>query len=434
MNVNVHLLGNMVSEVLDDFSQPTSVWQLIILVFCLALGWGLSKALIHVLARRKNEGSLAGRYAGNSLRRAFFPLISWLLVLLAKWLLDGYLSTKVLSLALVPLLGLSVLYITLFMARRVFGISSKAVAAVKLVEKILVALVWLGMLLYVLGVYNDFLSWLDTIAFVINKKTKISLLTLLSAGVWIFLTVVIALLVSSILSDRLERVKSLEPNLKEVLARLIRVLLLIVALLVSLNLVGIDLTALSVFGGALGVALGFGLQKIASNYVSGFIILLDHSLRLGDLITVDKYYGVVTQIRTRYTVLRAPDDTEVLVPNESMIASVVQNYSYSEKTLRLSVRVQASYQSSPEDVLKILGSVTTNVPRVLKNPPAAAYLVDFAENGINYEIGFWVGDPAEGRLNVQSEVNLAIWRAFRQHGIEIPYPQRTLHVVKDAIT
>ena len=175
MNVNVHLLGNMVSEVLDDFSQPTSVWQLIILVFCLALGWGLSKALIHLLARRKNEGSLAGRYAGNSLRRAFFPLISWLLVLLAKWLLDGYLSTKVLSLALVPLLGLSVLYIALFMARRVFGISSKAVAAVKLVEKILVALVWLGMLLYVLGVYNDFLSWLDTIAFVINKKTKICL-------------------------------------------------------------------------------------------------------------------------------------------------------------------------------------------------------------------------------------------------------------------
>lgn len=430
--MNVQLLGVMISDVIDDFSRPASAWQLATLIACLVIAWGLSKFFIHRLSQRQDDSSLASRYARTSLRRAFFPLLGWLLVLFAKWVLTGYQSTKVLQLALVPLFGLTVLYVTFFMARRVLGVGSKAVSAVKFVEKILATLVWVGMLLYVLGMFEDFVTWLDSnILFTINKKNKVSLLMIVSAAAWIVCTMVVALFLSSVLNDRLERTQ-LEPNLREVISRVIRVLFLVVALLLSLNLVGIDITVLSVFGGAFVVALGFGLQKIASNYVAGFTVLLDRSIKLGDLIAVDKHYGVVTQIRPRYTVLHAPDDTEVLVPNEAMVASVVKNFSYSQKMLRLAVQVQASYKSDPHTVLKVLANVADGIPRILKDPEPSAYLVSFGDSGVLYEFGFWIEDAEQGRLNVQSQVNLAIWDAFQQHGLEIPYPQRELRVIQQS--
>ncbi|MCC7006369.1 MAG: mechanosensitive ion channel [Ottowia sp.] len=430
--MNAKFLGYMVGGVIDDFSQPESAWQLVVLAFCLALAWVLSKLLIRVLSGRQHERSLAGRYAASSLRKSAFPLFGWLLLLGARWAVADLMPTNVLRLALVPLFGLGALYVTFFMARRVLGVSGKAIGVIKLIERVLVALVWIGMLFYVLGVGDSVLSWLDSIiVFVINGKSKISLLTVFVGCAWALLSLVIALLLSSMVSDRIERAQDLDVNLKEVLSRLVRILLIAAAVLVSLSLLGIDLTALSVFGGALGVALGFGLQKIASNYVSGFIILLDHSLRLGDLVVVEKYAGVVTQIRTRYTVLRAADDSEVLVPNELMIASVVQNHSYSEKLLRLFVQVSASYQSEPEFVLKVIAQAVQGIPRILKTPAPTAFLVNFGESGALYELGFWVADPERGRLNVQSDVNLAIWRAFAEHGIEIPYPRRMLRMLND---
>jgi small-conductance mechanosensitive channel len=243
--------------------------------------------------------------------------------------------------------------------------------------------------------------------------------------------VLLALWLSSAIEARLHAAEGLDNNLRVVLVRLSKALLILLAVLISLPLVGIDLTALSVFGGALGVGIGFGMQKIASNYVSGFILLLDRSIRLGNLISVDKFRGEVTQITTRYTVLRGVDGVESIVPNDVLIGSVVQNETYTNPRMRLAILVQVGYACDPERAMQILVETAQRHPRVLAEPAPKAYLVRFADSGIELELGFWIADPQEGSLNIKSDIGVGIWRAFRQEGIEIPYPRQEVRVLND---
>ena len=279
-----------------------------------------------------------------------------------------------------------------------------------------------------LGLLSDVVNWMESVRFSLGGKQKINLADTLVAAVWILLTVLVAMWFGSWLEERLMRSSGLDSNLKVVLTRLSKALLLLVSLLLSLSLVGIDLTVLSVFGGALGVGLGLGLQKIASNYISGFIILLDHSVKLGDQITVDKYTGIVSQIRTRYTVVRNGDG-ETLVPNEQLVAQAVQNHSFSNTNVRVATRVQADYAADPEKVLALLVEAAQDIPRLLVEPAPSAFLVLFGDNGIEYELAGYIADPQNGKLGVQSALNRAIWRKFREHGISIPYPQREVRVL-----
>jgi small-conductance mechanosensitive channel len=204
--------------------------------------------------------------------------------------------------------------------------------------------------------------------------------------------------------------------------------LVLFGVLLALSSVGMDLTVLSVFGGALGVGLGLGLQRIASNYVAGFIILLDRSLRLGDLIAVDKYFGRVTQITTRYTVVRAGDGTEAIVPNEMLIATPVTNHTYSDKKVRLSVKVSVAYGTELAPTFAMMQAAARETARVLAEPAPHALLLGFGADGLDLEVGFWIADPEEGRLGVQSEVAQKIYKAFHDSAVEIPFPQRELHV------
>jgi small-conductance mechanosensitive channel len=204
-----------------------------------------------------------------------------------------------------------------------------------------------------------------------------------------------------------------------------------VGILIGLPMVGIDLTTLSVFGGAVGVGLGFGLQKIASNYVSGFIILLDNSIRLGNVISVGNDRGEVTRITTRYTVLKDVTGVESLVPNELLVGSVVRNESYSNPQVRQALPVQIAYQSDLEQAMAIMVAAAAAQPRVLANPAPTGLLVGFADSGINLEVAFWVADPEKGFAVLRSDINLAIWHAFGEAGVEIPYPQREVRVRKE---
>jgi small-conductance mechanosensitive channel len=208
--------------------------------------------------------------------------------------------------------------------------------------------------------------------------------------------------------------------------------LLVLGVMIALPLVGVDLTLLSVFGSALGVGLGFGLQKIASNYVSGFIVLLDRSVRLGDMITVDNRYGEVTKLTTRYVVLRALDGTESLIPNESFIANTVINHSYSNRQALLSMPFQVSYDTDLHALLAAMESVALTNARVMPQPPPRALVKEFADSGINLQLNVWLSDPESGLGNLRSELNLAIWDYFKANGIEIPFPQREVRVLPGA--
>jgi len=348
-------------------------------------------------------------------------------VLGARYALVSVMPISVFRLAAVPLFGLTMLYLAFYVLRRVLSANGELHGMLVLVQRVLTTLMWIGTVLYVLGVLGDVVDYLDGIRFAIGGKQKVSLAAMLMGAVWILLTVLVAMWFGSWLDNRITQAKAIDANLKVVLSRVAKAVLLLVSLLLSLSLVGIDLTVLSVFGGALGVGLGFGLQKIASNYVSGFIILLERSLKLGDQITVSTYTGIVTQIRTRYTVVRNGDG-DTLVPNELMVAQAVQNHN-ERGMVRVAVRVQASYAADPEVVLALLVQCAEGVPRVLADPAPAAFMALFADSGIEYELGVWINDPHNGKLGVQSGLNRAIYRRFKEAGIEIPYPQREVRVL-----
>ncbi len=229
------------------------------------------------------------------------------------------------------------------------------------------------------------------------------------------------------------RAGAIDINLRVVLSKSVRAVLLVIGVLFALQAVGIDLTLLSVFGGALGVGIGLGLQKLASNYIAGFTILLDRSVRMGDMITVDGRHGIVTRVTSRYVVVRSLDGVEAIVPNETLVTTTVLNYSYTSKNARVALTLQISYDSDIDLALKVMTDAANAHERVLKTPsPPAALVVRFAENGIDLELGLWVGDPENGLGDLRSAIYRAIFRAFKQHDIRIPFPQRETRILESS--
>ncbi len=251
-------------------------------------------------------------------------------------------------------------------------------------------------------------------------------------AVSVVVTALAALWLGSTIESRLMRTEALTANSRVMLSRVTKALLLVVAVLLALSMVGIDLTVLSVFGGALGVGLGLGLQRIASNYVSGFIILLDRSLSIGDLITAaDKYYGRVTQINTRYTVIKALDGTETILPNEVLVSTPVVNHSYTDSKVRVAVKVSVAYSANVDRALEVLVECARSQSRVQPEPAPAAFITGLGADGVDLEVGFWIRDPEEGTLAVRSGITRLILRRFAEERIDIPFPQREVRIVAD---
>lgn len=422
------LFSHMLGDVVRDYGQPVILWQAGLLLAALVVAWFVARVVRHALDLRRQTRYESLRFGAESLNRAFFPLVGAAVVWVTSVVASQFIHTSLLDLALVPLFGIGLIYIAFFVARRVFGRDGETHVWLGIVEKVVSLVVWVGMVLTVIGVQDDVMTWMSGVRFRVGN-VHLTLLSLCSGLLWVAVTMIVAVWAGAALEDRLMRSTTLDANLKVVLARVGRALLMLAAVLMSLSLVGIDVTVLGVFGGALGVGLGFGLQKIASNYVSGFIILIDRSLRIGDAITVGGLQGRVTQIRTRYTVVRGLDGTETLVPNEKLITDVVQNQSSFLTRGRAALPVQVAYTANIELAMALLVEATRDVPRVLDDPAPAAYLVGFGADGINLEVGFWIDNAADGTAAVRSAVNLNIWRLFEQNGISIPYAQREVRIV-----
>ena len=283
----------------------------------------------------------------------------------------------------------------------------------------------IGLLLYLSGALPLIKEALDAVSVHIGRQ-RLTAWTLLRGVTSVAVTLVLALWVSSLIESRL-LASPLDINLRLVVSRLVRAGVFTVALLTALQMVGIDLTVLSVFGGALGVGLGLGLQRIAANYVSGFVILLERSLRVGDNVRLESFQGRIQDIKTRYTVVRSAGGTESIVPNEMLISNRIENLSYTDPNVLLSTTVSVAYDTDLDQVLGLLVGATAAVPRVLAQPGPSAVLSNFGADGLEITVGFWIADPENGTLGVRGAVNLALWRALRDAGIEIPFPQRVLH-------
>ena len=304
---------------------------------------------------------------------------------------------------------------------------------VKTLENSITSFILIVLGLYLSGLLPPLLDVLESVQFSLGKS-RLNLLLVLQAILTIILTIFIALSLSRVLENKLMRNEHINMNMRVVMSKLLRGFLLVIALLIGLSAVGLDVTLLSVFGGALGVGLGFGLQRIASNYVSGFIILLDRSMQIGDVLTVDNHYGVVTDLRTRYLVLHKLDDTEVIIPNEMLIINPVINHSHTNPKARVQLPVQISYDSPLETAMQVIAEAAKQHPRVLATPAPTVHIKGFADNGIDLILTIWMPDPEEGPAVMQSELYLAIWRTFKANNISIPYPQREVRILAGSAT
>jgi small-conductance mechanosensitive channel len=256
--------------------------------------------------------------------------------------------------------------------------------------------------------------------------TSVSLLGIIQGVLTALTALVLVLWLSAVIESRLMRAERVNLSVRKILANATRALLLLVGMLVALSAAGIPLAALSVLGGAIGVGLGFGLQKLAANYVSGFVILAERSLRIGDTIKVDNFEGRITDITTRYTVVRAGNGRESLVPNELLITQRVENCSFADPQVALTTVVQVAYGTDLDRLLPRLYEVVHAVPRVLTDPACAVQLSNFAADGLELTVVFWIGDVENGQGNVRSDVNMALLRCLNEQGVEIPFPQRVV--------
>lgn len=257
---------------------------------------------------------------------------------------------------------------------------------------------------------------------------KISALTVIKGVVTLIVLLWLAAITSRLLEQRVQSLPNLTPSVQVLIGKMIKIVFVTVAILVAINSVGIDLTALAVFSGAVGVGLGFGLQKVVSNFVSGIILLLDRSVKPGDTIAVAGYYGRVDSLGARYASVITRDGVEHLIPNEEFITTRVENWSYSNERIRLRKTVGVHYKSDIHKARELCLDAAANTDRILDDPKPACLLREFNDSSVDLEIRFWINDPMNGRANVTSELLLGIWDRFAEHGIEIPYPQRDLHL------
>jgi small-conductance mechanosensitive channel len=286
--------------------------------------------------------------------------------------------------------------------------------------------VWLAIALLSLKWVTPVSNALDANAITVGS-IRISLLDGIRTIVFLLLFIVVAAWAGSFVERRIMALSGLPIGVRVGVGKVTRVILVVLAVLLALTSVGVDLTALTVIGGAIGVGLGFGLQRIASNFISGFVLLGDRSIRPGDVITIGTRFGVVRELRARYVVVRDRDGVDTLIPNENLITSEVINWSYGDRRIRLKLPVRISYQDNPRRAMSLMEEVAKIHPRVEGDPAPAARVMEFSEVGVELELRFWIRDPEDGVNNVRSDLFLAIWDAFATEGITIPYPQLVVH-------
>src|SRR6202041_1578749 len=294
--------------------------------------------------------------------------------------------------------------------------------------------IWLIIAAEYLGWLDPIISDLDSIG-VAAGRSRITVWSVLKLLFTLTLFVLVAAWISRWVERRLKRLSNLEPSTRIGIAKFATAFLIAMSILMGLNAAGVDLTALTVLTGAIGLGLGFGLQSIAANFVSGFVLLMDRSIKPGDVISLSgqsgtstENFGWVQELRGRYVVVRDRDGVEMLVPNQQLISNAVINWSYTDPRIRLKLPIRVSYRDDPELALSILVAACDGQRRVLRDPPPVSRLMQFGDHGIELELRFWISDPQEGVNNVRSEVNRTIWALFKKNNITIPVAQREIYV------
>ena len=403
-------------ELLAALTHPTALLELALLLACLGLAWG---AAAWLRPRGDDDGIWFGRRGYDGV---LFPLLALALALLAPLLLRGHLPVAVFKLAVPVLTSLALIRVTVRVLHAAFPNSP----LMRALERSLSWAVWIGAVLWTTGLLPAALAEAEAISWRIGGS-PVSLRSLIEGSLGAVAVMLVMLWLSATLEARLLRASSVNLSVRKMAANATRAILLLVGLLIAMSTAGIPLGALSVLGGAVGVGIGLGLQKLAANYVSGFVILAERSLRIGDVVKVDNFEGRITDISTRFTVIRAANGRESIVPNEMMITQRVENCSFADPKVALTSLVQVAYGTDLAALIPRLVEAMVAVPRVLSDPDPAVQLSHFAADGLELTLIFWIADIENGQGNVRSAVNLSVLQVLNAAGVQIPFPQRVMH-------
>jgi small-conductance mechanosensitive channel len=420
----------VIGDALATLQQPDNFLQLVVIAGALLLGWW---AAVH--ARSRITVSPDPENLPDRVRELLFigapPALTLVILAAADGLLHATrLQADMVDVA-VQLIGLLLLIRVVIYVLRV---SLGTRARLKGWGAAITGVIWVFLSLHLLGWGDEVIRVLDGIGMQAGK-TRISVWSVMKLLVTVSVFVLLALWVSRWLERRVLKLDALAPTMRIGIAKFMQAFLVGISVLVGLNAAGLDLTTLNVLTGAIGIGLGFGLQSIAANFVSGFVLLMDRSIKPGDVIsftgtmgTTTEGFGWVEELRGRYVVVRDRDGVETLVPNQHLITNPVINWSYTDPRVRLKLPVRVSFRDDPELAMKLLLEATDGHPRILREPTPVARLMGFGDSGIELELRFWIPDPQEGVNNVRSDVNRRIWKLFKEHGVTIPVAQREIRV------
>ncbi len=412
---------------IKEFSTIHGGLQLVTVVGCGALAALTHKRWQQFITRLVGDLEQRGfvRFILRATNRIAFPMSMLLYLILTRFLLGQFgVNTAVLDVFTPLLLSLAGIKLGVYILRAGFTPSP----ALRAWENVFSLLVWGVLALHLLGWLPDVIKAMDEFAFTFGES-RFSFLSLIQLTTSIIIFIVLANWLTRLIESRARRSQSLNPSMRVVLTKTSKFVIYGLAILFALKAVGIDFTAFAVFSGAVGVGIGFGLQKIFSNFISGFILIFDRSIKPGDVITIGNRFGWVQELNARYVVVRDRDGVEALIPNENLITTEVTNWSYSDRSVRQRLPVSISYHDDPELAMKLMVDSALEHPRVLMTPEPVARLLRFGDNGIELELRIWIEDPENGTANVISDINLGFWRSFKENGITIPFPQRDVHVI-----
>jgi small-conductance mechanosensitive channel len=400
-------------------SMPRGWLELLLTLACIAIGWWIDR---RIATRRDARAAVPGRVRHH----LAFPLVALALVYVASFAWEHAIGRPFFLAIAVPILvALVVIRMLAYALHRLFPAQTWLPAS----EVAIGTTIWGLAILYFLGVLPEIHAALGQLVIPIGKS-DVSLLTIFTGIAVVIVTLVVTLWISGMIEQRLALASHLDPNLRVVLSKIVRAALIVIAVLVALQQIGFDLTLLTVFGGAVGVGIGLGLQKLASNYIAGFTILLDRSIRIGDLVTIDNRTGIVSKATSRYIVVRSGDGVEAIVPNETAVTTTVLNHSYTTTQVRIAVQVQVSYDSDIDKALALLVEIAEREPRILRGAQAPkAFITSLADSGVALELGMWINDPHVGHLDLRSTISRAILKEFAAHGIDIPFPRRDVRIL-----
>ena len=416
LSIDSSPVRRFMQHLVEGASPEVWFWQVGIAIVAVALGWSIARATFH-----RVKPSARWKFGEGDFERVAYPALAWVFLVLGRAALERHQPVALLEIFSTALLAWIAIRLAVYVLGHVLPKGEFLRKAIRFVAWV----AWIAVILHVTGLLPGVIQILDEIGFAgTRSQQRYSLWLLLQGAVALVLALTVAFWLARITEGRVMAEQSVDMSTRVVVSKLVRIGAALAAILIALPMVGIDITALSIFGGALGVGLGFGLQKIAANYVSGFIVLLDRSLRIGDTVQIGDRKGEVKEIASRYTVIRGGDGIESIVPNEKLITEVVNHHTNRDKEVTVVLAVSVSFDADVDRACELLEQIAHSEPRVMPAPAPAARVKSLGDFGVNLELTAWMGDLAAGEADLRSRLFRLVLKAFQAEGIAIAYRRR----------